>query len=66
MQLFILPGGLHPHRGEAKKTITTQMVESYQGILKPGEFCIDIGAPHRRLNASLSFSRGQIRLCSGT
>ena len=35
---------LHPHRGEAKKTITTQMVDSYQGILKPGEFCIDIGA----------------------
>lgn len=34
----------HPHRGEAKKTVTTQMVDAYRKILKEGDFCIDIGA----------------------
>ncbi len=35
---------LHPHRNEAKKTITTQMLDAYREILKEGDFCIDIGA----------------------
>ena len=35
---------LHPHHGEAKKTINTQMVAAHRAILKEGDFCIDIGA----------------------
>ncbi|MCY4420060.1 MAG: FkbM family methyltransferase [Gammaproteobacteria bacterium] len=35
---------LHPHHGEAKKTINTQMVDAHRAILKEGDFCIDIGA----------------------
>ena len=34
----------HPHRDEAKKTVTMQMVDAYREILKEGDFCIDIGA----------------------
>lgn len=34
----------HPHRNEAKKTVTAQMVDAYREILKEGDFCIDIGA----------------------
>ena len=35
---------LHPHRNEARKTVTAQEVETYQKILEEGDFCIDIGA----------------------
>ncbi len=34
----------HPHRGEAKKTVTAQMISAYREILQEGDFCIDIGA----------------------
>ncbi|MYB89781.1 MAG: FkbM family methyltransferase, partial [Proteobacteria bacterium] len=35
---------LHPHHGEARKTVTIEMVDAYKEILKEGDFCIDIGA----------------------
>ncbi len=34
----------HPHRGEAIKTVTSQMIDAYREILNEGDFCIDIGA----------------------